>query len=236
MNRISFKQGLYDGIPIFLGYISVSFSFGMMATKGGLPILVAVIISLTNLTSAGQFAGTALILSGGSFLEIAITTFIINIRYMLMSLSISQKADKNICTLKRMLLSFGITDEIFAVSMQQKSVITSSYLSGLIIMPYIGWGMGTLLGAISSTLLSSSIQSALGIIIYAMFIAILIPPATQNKAILITIIISIFLSSAIRFTPVLNALSSGWIIIICAVVASGICAKLFPIKEYAEDI
>lgn len=235
MNRVSFKQGLYDGIPICLGYISVSFSFGMVATEGGLPIWVAILISATNLTSASQFAGASLILSGDSYIELAVTTFIINIRYMLMSLSVAQKADSKIPIPKRLVLSFGITDEVFAVSMQQKGMITSSYLTGLIIMPYVGWVTGTVLGSISSSLLPLSIQSALGIVVYAMFIAIIIPPATQNKAILITILISIFISCVIRVLPVLKDLSSGWIIIICAVIASGICAKLFPIKEYEEE-
>lgn len=235
MNRVSFRQGLYDGLPICLGYISVSFSFGMVSTEGGFPIWVAILISATNLTSASQFAGVSLMLNGGSYIELAVTTFIINIRYMLMSLSVSQKADSKISILRRLILSFGITDEVFAVSMQQKGVITSSYLSGLVIMPYVGWVTGTILGAVCSTILPYSVQSALGIVVYAMFIAIIIPPATQNKAILITIIISIIISCGIRILPVLKQLSSGWIIIICAVIASGICAKLFPIKDYEEE-
>lgn len=235
MDRISFKQGLYDGIPICMGYISVSFSFGMVATENGLPILIAVLISLTNLTSAGQFAGTALIVSGGSYFEIAVTTFIINIRYMLMSFSMSQKADKNIPILKRLLLSFGITDEVFAVSMQQKGVITSSYLTGIIITPYLGWCLGTLLGAISSDILPLSVQSALGIVIYAMFIAIIIPPAIKSKAVLTAVLISAIISCSIKLIPVIKNLSSGWIIIICAVIASSICAKLFPLKDYQEE-
>ena len=91
--RLTFRKGLKDGIPICLGYLSVSFTFGMMAAKGSLPLWITQLISMTNLTSAGQFAGTALILTGGAFLEIAVTTLVINLRYTLMSLSLSQKLD-----------------------------------------------------------------------------------------------------------------------------------------------
>ena len=86
-----FSHGFKKGMPIALGYIPVSFTFGLVAVKGGLPAWIAVTISLTNLTSAGQFAGTNLIIAGAALLEIALTTLIINIRYMLMSLSLSQK-------------------------------------------------------------------------------------------------------------------------------------------------
>src|SRR5512138_656281 len=156
------KKGLKDGLPICLGYLSVSFAFGMMATQGGLPVWAALLISMTNLTSAGQFAGTALILSGGLYLEIAVTTFVINIRYMLMSLSLSQKVDDAMTNLERWVLSFGVTDEIFAVAMQQQGSVNARYLSGLIATPYFGWALGTLLGATATGLLPAGVRTALG--------------------------------------------------------------------------
>ena len=142
----TFSKGLKDGIPICLGYLSVSFTFGMMAAKGGLPLWAIQLISMTNLTSAGQFAGTALILSGGAYLEIAVTTFVINLRYTLMGVSLSQKLEPSMPGWKRALLTFGNTDEIFAVAMQQKGLVSGRYLLGLIMLPYIGWASGTLLG------------------------------------------------------------------------------------------
>ena len=90
-----FKDGLKKGLPIGLGYISVSLTFGMMAVSGGISPLMAVFISFTNVTSAGQFAGIQLIFQTASYFEIALTVFVINIRYMLMSLSLSQKLTKN---------------------------------------------------------------------------------------------------------------------------------------------
>ena len=114
-----FKRGIRDGFPICLGYFSVSMAFGLTAVKAGLPVWTAVLISFTNLTSAGQFAGLNLITAGSSMIELAVTTFIINIRYFLMSLSVSQKTDKEFGIMKRLIASFGITDEVFAVSMQR---------------------------------------------------------------------------------------------------------------------
>ena len=229
--RQAFIRGLKDGIPICLGYLSVSFTFGMMATQGGLPVWIAVLISMTNLTSAGQFAGTALILSGGSYLEIGITTFVINIRYMLMSLSLSQKVEKTMTTPQRLGLSFGITDEIFAVAIQQKGMVNARYLTGLIITPYIGWTVGTLLGGVATGLLPDILRAALGIAIYGMFIAIIIPPARENKSIAFVVILSMAISCLFHWVPVISSLSSGWVIIICAVLTAGIAAFLFPVPD-----
>lgn len=231
----SFLRGLKDGLPICLGYISVSFTFGMMTTNNGLPVWIAALISMSNFTSAGQFAGTALILNGGMYLEIAVTTFVINIRYMLMSLSLSQKLDPLMSTFKRCVLAFGNTDEIFAVAMQQKGSIRASYLAGLILTPYVGWAGGTLLGATAASVLPFSVRSALGIAIYGMFIAIIIPPARTTRPIAYTVIIAVALSCLFKWVPGLNGLSSGWVIIICAVIASALAALRFPVDEEEEE-
>lgn len=228
---LTFQKGLKDGLPICLGYVSVSFAFGMMATQGGLPVWVALLISMTNLTSAGQFAGLQLILTGGLYIEIAVTTFVINIRYMLMSLSLSQKVDEAMSSLQRFVLSFGVTDEVFAVAMQQKGSINARYFSGLIVTPYIGWAVGTFLGAAATGLLPGSVRTALGIAIYGMFIAIIIPPAIKAKPVAKVILISVVLSCFFKWTPYLNRISSGWVIIVCAVIASAYAALRYPVQE-----
>lgn len=234
-SKLRFSQGIRDGIPICLGYLSVSFTFGMMAIEGGLPVWIAVLISMTNLTSAGQFAGTALMLSGGTLLEIAVTTFVINIRYMLMSLSLSQKTDSSFTLPKRLVLSFGVTDEIFAVASGHKQ-INARYLAGLITMPYLGWAFGTFLGASVTGLLPPLLRSALGIAIYGMFLAIIIPPAKKMRPIALTIALAAGLSCLFYYTPGLNQLSSGWVIILCAVVAAGFAAWRYPVpEEEAEE-
>lgn len=227
----AFQKGLKDGLPICLGYISVSFAFGVMATQGGMPAWAALVISMSNMTSAGQVAGTNLILSGGMYLEIAVTTFVINIRYMLMSLSLSQKVDEAMTGLQRWVLSFGVTDEIFAVAMQQKDTVSASYLSGLILTPYIGWSLGTLVGATATDLLPGSVRTALGIAIYGMFLAIIIPPARKSAPVARVIAIAVALSCLFRWVPVLNRLSGGWVIILCAVAASAYGALRYPVQE-----
>lgn len=228
----NFKKGLKDGIPIALGYISVSFTFGLQAVSDDLSWWQAVLVSLTNLTSAGQFAGLDIMVRGGGFwFEMACTQFIINLRYALMSLSLSQKADESLKGIHRFIAGFGITDEIFAVSMGNKGTVSNKYMYGVIILPVLGWVFGTFLGAVAGQVLPEIVRSALSLAIYGMFIAIIIPPAKKNKAVLKVIIISVLLSCAFKWLPVLNKVSSGFVIIICTVIAASVGAILFPVKE-----
>ena len=148
MNRKLFAKGFRHGIPIGLGYLSVAFTFGMKAVADGLSPLEALLISMTNVTSAGQFAGLPLILAQASYLEVALTQLIINLRYALMSLSISQKMDSDMNTPRRLLFSFMNADEIFAVASSQPGKVGHWYLYGLMIAPYLGWSVGTILGAV----------------------------------------------------------------------------------------
>lgn len=232
-NRLTFYDGLKDGLPIALGYISVSFAFGILAVEKGLPLWSPILISLSNFTGTGQFVGVGLIASGAAILEIAFTIFIINIRYFLMSLSLSQKIPENISLWQRLVIAFGDTDEIFAVSMQKKEELNFKYMLGLILCSFLGWNLGTLVGTIANNALPMSIRSALGIAIYGMFIAIIIPPATKLKPVAQVIIISLIMSCIFKWLPILNRLSSGWVIIICGIVSSAIGAYLHP--EYIED-
>ena len=233
--RSVFLRGIRDGMPICLGYLSVSFTFGLMCTQNGLPFWVALLISMTNLTSAGQFAGTELILSGAALVEIGVTTFVINIRYMLMSLSLSQKVEPHMSTGRRLLLSFGVTDEIFAVAMQYPGRVSAVYLAGLIFTPYWGWALGTLLGAVATDVLPAALRSALGIAIYGMFIAIIIPPARKVRPITRILIISAVLSCVLYWTPFLAFLRGGWSIILCAVVAAGWAALRYPVDTPEDE-
>lgn len=237
LNALTFSKGFKDGLPICLGYISVSFAFGLMVTENGLPVWIAVFISMTNLTSAGQFAGLDLIITGATLVEIAVTTFVINIRYMLMSLSLSQRVE-HMSTLQRLVLSFGVTDETFAVSMQQGKPVTASYFAGLILLPYWGWAFGTFLGAAATEVLPLSLRSALGIAIYGMFIAIILPEGRRNHAVALAIIVSSFMSCIFTYTPQLEHVSAGWAIIICTVVTSALAAIFFPIppEDLEEEI
>ena len=230
----SFKKGLKDGVPIALGYLSVSFTFGMMAVAGGLPVSLAVAISMTNLTSAGQFAGLSLMLTGGGCFEMALTQLVINLRYALMSVSLSQKFHKSVSLLDRFLIAFGNTDEIFAVASGQKTEVGKKYMYGLILMPYLGWSLGTLLGAAASAVLPEAVRSALGIAIYGMFLAIFIPPMKKDKAVAVVVLTAAALSCLFFYVPVLKSVSSGFVIIICAVVAATLGALIKPVSDKDE--
>lgn len=230
-----FKNGLRDGIPIALGYISVSFTFGLQAVSSELYWWESVLISLTNLTSAGQFAGLDIMIRGGGFwVEMACAQLVINLRYSLMSLSLSQKADGSLRGIHRWLTGFGITDEIFAVAMGNKNDVSRSYLYGLILLPVLGWTSGTLIGAAAGQILPEVVRSSLGIAIYGMFLAIIIPPAKKNHAVLKVVVIAVVLSCAFKWLPILNSVSSGFVIIICTVIAALVGAIFFPVKEGAE--
>ena len=226
-----FKNGLKDGIPIALGYLSVSFGFGITAVNGGISPFYAVLISLTNLTSAGQVAGLSVILSLGTLLEMALTQLTINIRYFLMSISLSQKLDRSFTLPHRLLASFGVTDEIFGVASSKRGTVTPIYMYGLILLPFIGWSLGTLLGAVAGNILPADINKALGIAIYGMFVAIVLPPAKRDKGVLVSALIAIAVSLALAFAPIFSIITSGFAIIISAIVAAVIAAILFPIKE-----
>lgn len=231
----SFKKGVVDGLPICVGYISVSFAFGIFAVSSGLSVLQALLISMTNLTSAGQLAAVPIICAGGGFLELAISQLVINSRYSLMSVSLSQKLDKSVSMPQRLLIAFGNTDEIFAVSTANETAVGSKYMYGLILTPFLGWSMGTLLGAVAGNVLPETLTISLGVAIYGMFIAIVTPQAKKEKAAFFCVLLSIVLSLVFNFVPVLNSVPDGFVIIICAVVASVIMALAFPIEIETKE-
>lgn len=224
---------MFHGIPIALGYLSVSFGFGIMAVNSGLSIIEATLISLTNLTSAGQAAGVEIIAAAGSLIEMAIAQFVINIRYSLMGISLSQKLDKSFTLRHRLIASYGITDEIFAVASAQVLPITPWYMYGLISVSTFGWVLGTFLGAAAGEILPADISAALGIVLYGMFIAIIIPPARKERGVLFTVIIAAVIS--ILFKYVFTAVSGGFAVIISSVIAAAVIAVIAPVKDKDEE-
>ncbi|MDF2612750.1 MAG: AzlC family protein [Clostridia bacterium] len=230
-DKEEYKRGLKKGLPIGLGYLYVSVAFGMMAAAGGLSPISALVISMTNLTSAGQFAGIGLIFNSAAYIEIALTVFIINIRYFLMSLALSQKLSVSMGRFKKMIIAFGITDEIFTMASLEKQPLSYEFMLGLISLPYIGWGLGTYLGAATTMLFPPLMQDALGIALYAMFIAIIVPAIRESRAVLVTTGIAVSLSCVFKYAPYLKDISSGFAVIIATLIAAGTAAYLFPIKE-----
>lgn len=232
-----FLEGCQDAIPICLGYIAVSFAFGIEAAKIGMTTFQAALTSLLNVTSAGQFSALDVIARNGSFIELAILQFIINLRYMLMSTALSQKLSSKVGTLQRLGISYGVTDEIFALSFFRKGSLNPLYSYGLIITSVFGWVFGTVLGAFSGQILPERLISCLGLAIYGMFIAIIIPDTRTNRTILWIVVSAMALSSVFTYVPVLAShISSGFRIIIITVVVAAFAAYFAPVQEEKEGV
>ena len=226
-----FKQGLIDGIPIGLAYVAVSFAFGISGVSKGIPVWAVTLISATCLTSAGQFAAIISMTAGGSVVELILSQIIINLRYSIMSIAIGQKLVEKAKLWNRFTMAFGVTDEIFAVSCGRPGEITPKYFYALMSIPWISWTLGTLLGATASEILPGVLRSALGIAIYGMLIGIIIPPAKTDKRIVAVILNSMAVSLVFHFVDALSFVSSGFVIIICTLIAAVIGAVLFPVEE-----
>ncbi len=234
IKKSSFTKGIIDGLPICFGYISVAFAFGIFAVENGLSPLQTILVSMTNVTSAGQLAGVPIITGGGTLIELAVSQVVINLRYALMSISLSQKFSQSIRLIDRFPIAFVNTDEVFAVAMSSSEQVSRPYMYGLIFTPWFGWTLGTAIGAFAGNILPKGVVSALGIAIYGMFIAIVVPKAKKEKPVLICSLFAIALSCAFKYLPFLQNIPAGFVIIICAVVASTVMALLFPIDKEVQ--
>ena len=227
LKRKEFFEGLKDGLPVCFGYLAVSFGIGILAIRSGLAGWIAVVMSATNLTSAGQVAGIGIMAAGGPFAEMILTQLVINCRYSLMGLSLTQRLSEGFSVKHRLIASFGITDEIFGLCAARKTPVTPYYMYGMIFVSGSGWVIGTLLGTVSGSILPQRLITALGILLYGMFIAIIIPPVRKNLNTLWVILLSSAVSCLIYyFAPMI---SSGYSVIISAVAAAGIISLFAPI-------
>lgn len=227
----AFTAGMKAGIPIALGYFAVSFTFGMMAVQAGLTVFQATLISLTNLTSAGQFAALSIITAGGSLLELALNQLVINLRYLLMGFSLSQKLDQSYPFFHKFFVAFGITDEIYGVAASRPGKNSPWYHYGAMALAIPGWTLGTLVGAAAGEILPQVVMSALSVAIYGMFLAIIIPPAKKNHFLVLVILSSMVLACIFKYVPGLNRISAGFVVIIITVLVSAVAAVIRPVKE-----
>ena len=226
-----FGAGMKDGIPVCIGYFSVSFGFGAMAVAQGLRVWHAILISATNLTSAGQFAGLTVIAAGAALLEMVLTQLVINSRYALMSLALGQRMGPSVGTGKRLLSAFFNTDEVFALGMTRQGPLTAGYFTGAGTVAALGWIGGTAMGALAGSILPMSIRASLGVMLYGMFIAIVVPQAREEKPMLLSVVLALVFSCLFAWVPGLNSVSAGLAIVICTVAAAAICAWVCPIEQ-----
>ena len=231
---MNYKTGLKDGIPIGLGYLSVSFTFGIMAISLGLAPLQALLISMLTLTSAGQLSAISIMVNPGRYFEMFISQVTINVRYAFMGIVLSQKTDSKFTRFWKWLLGFFITDEIFGIASTKENV-SRSYLLGLSTFPYFGWALGTLLGTLIGSIVPEFLMNALCLAIYGMFIAIITPEAKENKKVLLAVVISSIFSIIFFYVPFINSIPSGIAISLSAILAALLLSVLFPIKECDID-
>lgn len=230
----SYTRGIRDGLPIAIGYFAVSFSLGILMRNSGLDPLQGLLMSLVNNTSAGEAAAVGIIADGGSYLEMAINQAVINIRYFLMSAALCVHLDPGLSLGRRMLVGFDVTDEIFATLIGQKRPVSEYFAYGLASITIPGWAAGTVLGIVFGDILPADIVSSLSVALYAMFIAVVIPPARKDGRILAIVLVSMLGSWLFTLEPIASYISEGVKIIILTLVISALAAVIWPLKEDEE--
>lgn len=235
MNKECYKRGLKDGIPIALGYFAVAFALGITAKTAGLTALQTFLATALTNASAGGYAGFKIIEENAPYLDMALTIFVVNIRYFLMSCALSQKLNPKTSLIHRVIIGFDVTDEIFGISMAVKGNLNPWYTYGAMTVSIPCWATGAALGVIMGEVLPVSLVSALGVGLYGMFLAVIIPPARKNKVIAGIVVVAMASSFAFSKIPLLASLSSGIKVIILTVAIALAAAILFPVKEEETD-
>lgn len=233
-NRSWFFKGMKDGFPIAMGYFAVAFTLGIASKKAGLSSIQASLMSAMMLASAGQFAGIEMIAGGAGYLEMAMTTMIVNLRYLLMSSALSQKIERGKPFYHRLLMAYAVTDELFGISISVEGRLNPCYLYGAASIAAPGWVLGTFLGAVIGMILPVRVMNALNVALYGMFLAVVIPASKKSKIVAGVVIASMVTSALFSVVPGLREISSGFQMIILTILLAGISAILFPVKEEDE--
>ena len=234
-HKKNFISGMRDGIPIALGYFAVSFSLGIACRNIGLSAMDSTVMSLTNLTSAGEFAALGIMAAGAGYWEMALSQFVINLRYMLMSAALSQKLAPDTPMYHRLLVGYGVTDEIFGISINVPGRLDPFYTYGAVAIASPGWALGTCIGVVMGNVLPDRVVVALSVALYGMFLAIIVPPARKDRVLALLVLLSMAASWAFPFVPFLAGISGGMKIIILTVLISALAAVFFPVHEKTES-
>lgn len=235
LSNYTFVRGMRDGIPICLGYFAVSFALGIAGRGVGMNAVQAFVMSLTMVASAGQFAAITLIGAGAGIIEMITTTIVVNLRYLLMSCSLTQKLSPETKLLHRLALSYCMTDEIFGLSISVDGFLRPVYTYGITMISVSGWCLGTVLGVVAGNILPALVTNALGVAMYGMFLAIIIPPAKENHFLGALVAVSMAASGLFSILPYLKAISSGFRVIILTILIAGIVAVIHPIEEPGDN-
>lgn len=235
-NKNAFTNGIRDGIPIALGYFAVAFSLGIVAKKAGLNPFQGFLSSMLNHASAGEYAEFTVIMANAPYIEMAFVILVTNIRYLLMSCALSQKFNPDTSNIHRFLVGFGITDEIFGISIGRTGSLNPYYNYGAMAIALPGWSLGTALGIVAGNILPALLVSALSVALYGMFIAIIIPASKADKIVGAVVIVSFLASLAVSVIPLFDPMSDSMKISLLTVLIAGAFAALFPVKDDEEEL
>lgn len=230
-----FMRGIRDGFPIGMGYFAVSFTLGIAAKKAGMTEIQASLMSAAMLASAGQFAGIEMIAAGAGIWELIATTVVINLRYLLMSSALSQKVMRDKPFFHRFLMAYGVTDEIFGISVSVDGRLHPAYQYGAVAIAAPGWVFGTFLGCVIGMILPVRVMCALNVALYGMFLAVVIPPSRTSRIIAGVVLVSMLSSAIVQYLPCFGAVSSGFRMIILTVFLAGGAAIIFPVEEKEDQ-
>lgn len=234
-NKRAFSKGMYDSIPIALAYFAVAFSLGIMARKAGLTPFQGFVSSMLNHASAGEYAEFTVIEAGAPYIEMALVILITNARYLLMSCALSQRFAPDAPLIHRVLVGFGITDEIFGISIARPGNVNPFYTYGAMALALPAWSSATAIGIVAGNILPACAVSALSVALYGMFLAIVIPPTKKNKILGGVVLISFVFSGLFTWLPVTKTLSASMRTIILTIVIAGAAAVLFPVKDETHE-
>ena len=233
--RGMFLRGMKDGLPIGLGYLAVSFALGIAARNAGMTAPQGFLMSALGMASAGEYAAITVIAASASYWEMAAVTLIANARYLLMSFALSQRLSPDTSILHRLMIGYAVTDELFGIAIHQPKPLDPLYSYGSYAVAIPMWAVGTALGVAAGNVLPLRAVSALSVALFGMFIAIIVPPARENRVVLLFVLLSFAGSWAAARLPGLASMSSGTRVILLTAALSAVAAAVFPVAEEEES-
>ena len=233
--RAVFMEGVHDGVPIALGYFVVAFTLGILAKTAGLSAWQGFVTSAVNIASAGEYAGFTVIAAQAPYLEIAMLTLVANARYFLMAAALAQRFAPDTPLLHRLAVSFGVTDEVFGITVARGGMVQPYYNYGALAISVPAWSAGTSAGILAGGILPAAAVSALSVALYGMFVWVILPPAKKSRPIAGMVLASFLLSLAATYAPLTSELSGGTRTIILTLLIAGVGAALFPVHEEQEE-
>ncbi len=238
-----FKEGLKEGFPIGLGYLPLAFSLGVNAATGGFKFLSTMVASMLSFTGVGLMTTMALMLESAAYASIFVALLVINLRNIVLSVAMAQRLEANVSLWKRLVIAMGNTDEIFALTIRREGRISGDYFLGVMSFPYFAWGVGTLVGLFATTLVPQDVCIAMGMSLYAMLIAAVVPAMKHSRPVLFTAILSGLISYILQGIKPINDIlvgwmgrsASSWILVFGAIFSACVAACIWPVNDSEED-